>query len=308
MLITESSAAWGPKWIINFPTKKHWRNPSRMEWIKEGLNDLVIQIIKFRIGSIALPPLGCGNGGLEWAEVRELIVEALNPLTSVDVQVFEPTHVYQNTPKRAITQKLTPARALLAEMVRRYGVLGFECSLLEVQKLAWFLDRGLGAGSQTNPLRLNFVAGLYGPYADGLRHVLDGIDGSYLRSEKRIADASRHDIVSFDYTKTGDLGSYLDQGSMQKYVDAVDWTQRMIEGFEAPFGMELLATVDWLVHKEKLPATVEGLRGGIQNCSHGMESAARKERLFDERVLSIALERVLAAKHFHRLQRTLSFE
>ena len=71
MLVTERRELLGPKWIINFPTKKHWRNPSRIEWIEAGLNDLRNVILVNRIRSIALPPLGSGNGGLNWANVRK---------------------------------------------------------------------------------------------------------------------------------------------------------------------------------------------------------------------------------------------
>src|SRR5271167_3901086 len=73
MFVTENLALNGPRWIINFPTKKHWRNPSKLEWIRDGLEDLRRVIAQNHIKSIALPPLGCGNGGLEWSQVRSTI-------------------------------------------------------------------------------------------------------------------------------------------------------------------------------------------------------------------------------------------
>src|ERR1035441_5305847 len=158
VLVTENKAQWGAKWIINFPTKKHWRNPSKLEWIRDGLKDLREAILEREIKSIAVPPLGCGNGGLEWRDVKSLIAESLGSLSSVDVKVFAPTAKYQNTAKKSGAGRLTPARALVAEMIRRYKVLGFECSLLEVQKLAWFLRRGLMATRVQDPLKLQFVA------------------------------------------------------------------------------------------------------------------------------------------------------
>src|SRR5271155_44267 len=90
----------GPKWIINFPTKQHWRAPSRIEWIEQGLTDLRHFIEEYSIRSIALPPLGSGNGGLDWQQVRPLIVGALGSLPDVRIVVYEPTPEYQNVVKR----------------------------------------------------------------------------------------------------------------------------------------------------------------------------------------------------------------
>src|SRR5450432_4266520 len=109
MFVTERQQFLGPKWIINFPTKKHWRNPSKMEWIEEGLIDLKRVIASNRIQSIALPPLGSGNGGLEWIAVRRKIEEAFESLPDLDVTVYEPTDMYQNVAKREGVEKLTPA-------------------------------------------------------------------------------------------------------------------------------------------------------------------------------------------------------
>ena len=78
------------------------------------------------IHSIALPPLGCGNGGLDWSTVRQEIEGALSELTNVEVIVYSPTRTYQNVSKKAGLDKLTPARALISELVRRYAVLGLE--------------------------------------------------------------------------------------------------------------------------------------------------------------------------------------
>ena len=138
MLVFERDDLYGPKWIINFPTKGHWRYPSKMEWIEEGLEDLKRVIEREKIKSIAIPPLGSGNGGLVWAQVKSRIESALGQLRDVNVVVYEPTSNYQNVAKRGGVEKLTPARALIAELVRRYSILGIECTVLEVQKLGYF--------------------------------------------------------------------------------------------------------------------------------------------------------------------------
>jgi O-acetyl-ADP-ribose deacetylase (regulator of RNase III) len=122
MFVTENLALEGPHWLINFPSKKHWRQPSKLEWIVEGLKHLRRVIEEKKIASIALPPLGCGNGGLDWNEVRPEIELALGSLETVEVVVFEPTEKYQNVAKPTGVATLTPARALVAEMVRRYWV------------------------------------------------------------------------------------------------------------------------------------------------------------------------------------------
>ena len=143
VFVTERSSFIGPKWIVNFPTKGHWRYPSKLEWIERGLADLAKVIAEKNIQSIAIPPLGSGNGGLDWAEVRPIIVRALGDLKNVRVVVYEPTSKYQNVAKRSGLEKLTVPRALIAEMVRRYSILGIECSLLEVQKLGYFVERAI---------------------------------------------------------------------------------------------------------------------------------------------------------------------
>lgn len=79
-----------PKYIINFPTKQHWKDPSKIEFIDTGLEDLVRVIPYLSIKSIAIPPLGCGLGGLEWSVVLPKIKEAMMNLNDVDILIYEP--------------------------------------------------------------------------------------------------------------------------------------------------------------------------------------------------------------------------
>lgn len=289
MFITEVRELDGPRWIVNFPTKQHWRGDSKIEWITEGLRDLRRFLIDNKVKSIAIPPLGAGNGGLNWAEVRPHIEEVLAGLDT-EILVFEPTQKYQNVAKRAGVEKLTPARALIAELVRRYWVLGMECSLLEIQKLAWFLERSIERTGQT-PLDLRFAPHKYGPYADRLRHLLEGLDGSYLHCDKRIGDADPLDVIWFDDGRKAFVQTYL-KSEAKDYVPALEATAALIDGFESPYGMELLATVDWLLSQEGIAPTVPAVREGLHHWGGGPGAAARKDRLFDDRALSIALERL----------------
>ena len=289
MFVTPVHELDGPRWIVNFPTKQHWRSPSRLEWVQEGLQDLRRFLLEQHIESVAIPPLGAGNGGLEWAKVREQITQTLGDL-DIEILVFEPTSQYQNVAKRTGVEKLTPARALIAELVRRYWVLGMECSLLEIQKLAWFLEREIEKRGLTS-LDLRFNAHKYGPYADRLRHLLEGLDGSYLHSDKRISDATPLEVIWFDDARKDLVHRYL-QSEAKAYAHALESTTALIDGFESPFGMELLATVDWLLAREGVAPTVPALREGLRHWRGGSDAAARKDRLFDDRALGIALERL----------------
>ena len=197
MFVTEREQMFGPKWIINFPTKAHWRFPSKLEWIVDGLDDLKRVIAEKQIRSIALPPLGAGNGGLNWKDVRPVIEHALKDLPGVTVTVYEPTEKYQNVAKRMGVQELTPTRALIAELVRRYSILGFDCTLLEIQKLGYFLERYVENLGLNNPMDFQFGANKYGPYSEKLKHLLNGLDGSYLHCDRRLGDAAPFDVIRF---------------------------------------------------------------------------------------------------------------
>lgn len=295
MFVTESAELMGPRWIINFPTKQHWRSPSKIEWIVDGLEDLKRFLVENGVKSVAIPPLGAGNGKLEWSQVKPKIEKALGDLTDIDIWVYEPTEKYQNIAKRTGVKKLTPARAMIAELVRRYWVLGMECSLLEIQKLAWFLERAVENLAPDNPLDLRFEANLYGPYADRLRHLLDKMDGSYLHCDKRISDASPLDVIWFDDKQKDFLAAYLNSDEMKPYRKALDWACRLVDGFESPYALELLATVDWLIAREHTQPEVGAIQNSLGQWSAGKGSGERKLRLFDARVVSIALERL---KHF----------
>lgn len=292
MFVTASTELSGPRWIINFPTKKHWRNPSKLEWVAEGLEDLRRAIAEKGIRSIAVPPLGSGNGGLDWASVRPLIEAALGDLADVQVVVYEPTAKYQNVAKGRGVEKLTPARALIAEMIRRYSVLGLECSILEVQKLAWVLERVIQRCKLADPLKLEFQANRYGPYAHKLTHLLNALDGSYLHCEKRLADASPFDTIHFDNQLQTKLRAFFSTAEGAVFAEAVNKTDELIDGFQSPLGMEALATVDWLIARERAEPTLAGIRLALDRWPGGTEAAVRKRRVFSDKLLQASLARL----------------
>jgi O-acetyl-ADP-ribose deacetylase (regulator of RNase III) len=295
MFVTPSNELQGPRWIVNFPTKRHWRHPSRLEWIEQGLDDLRNVIRDKAIESIALPPLGCGNGGLEWQEVKALIESKLDDVAGLKVYAFEPTAKYQNIAKRSGVQQLTIPRALIAEAIRRYWILGIECTLLEIQKLAWFLERSITSLGLENPLDLRYQADRYGPYSRRLNHLLNALDGSYLRSSKRISDCGPMDTIAFADSEAEKVALFLRTGTAKPYQQVIEDTDALIDGFQSPYGLELLATVDWLIHRERCEATVDGIRAGLSAWKGGPGAGQRKLRLFDDRVLQFALDRLSAA-------------
>ncbi len=292
MFVTGSERLDGPRWIINFPTKKHWRHRSKIEWVSEGLKDLRALIRDKQIHSIAIPPLGSGNGGLDWAAVRPLIVASLEDLPNIDVLIFEPTARYHNVAKGRGVEKLTPARALIAEMIRRYALLGLDCSILEVQKLAWVLTRVLHRINLGDPLKLNFTADRYGPFAPELTHLLNALDGSFLHCEKRLADASPMDLIQFDVDKQSQLTTFFSSSEGAVFVEAIEQTDKIIDGFQSPLGMEILATVDWLLTREHAGPTVKEVRSAIEKWPAGTTAALRKQRLFTDKLLQSSLGRL----------------
>jgi O-acetyl-ADP-ribose deacetylase (regulator of RNase III) len=292
MFVTERQALIGPKWIINFPTKEHWRGDSKMVWIETGLEDLKRVIAENKIRSIAIPPLGSGNGGLDWPDVRLKIEATLGALNDVSVIIYEPTDQYQNVSKRSGVEKLTPARALVAELVRRYWILGIECSLLEIQKLTYFLERSIEKLGLKNPLDLRFQADKFGPYAPRLTHLLNGLDGSYLHCGKRIGDAGPFDVIWFEDAKRDKVAAYLGSGEAKAFLPALESTAMLIDGFESPLGMELLATIDWLVQQDAIPAERHTIKAALKTWTGGTKSAARKQKLFDDRLIDLALARL----------------
>lgn len=229
-----------PRYIFNFPTKKHWRHPSRMAYVEEGLKDLVRVIQELGVRSVALPPLGAGNGGLPWPEVRRRIQEALEPLEDVEILVYEPqaTEVPSITPL-SNKPRLTPPRAALLKLFGLYKTLGETLGRLEAQKLAYFLqEAGLN-------LRLDFAHNQYGPYAEPLNHVLARLEGHYIQG---YGDRSSPSRIRLRANAFQEAVAYL--ADHPEADEAASRAAAWVEGFESPYGLELLATVHWAVRRE----------------------------------------------------------
>ena len=230
-----------PRYIINFPTKRHWRGNSRLDDIQAGLSALVAEIEQRQIRSIALPPLGCGLGGLKWPEVKPRIHVALAELPDVDTLVFEPqaaTAPMVPPPAQKLPD-MTPGRAALIALMHRYlvGLAEPFVTLLEVHKLLYFMQT---AGE---PLRLKYAKAPQGPYAENLRHVLHALEGHYVRGS---GDGDRPDQPLYlipGAVKAAE--ALLDRNPKPR--TRFDRVVELVAGFETPFGLELLATVHWVI-------------------------------------------------------------
>jgi O-acetyl-ADP-ribose deacetylase (regulator of RNase III) len=264
-----------PKYIINFPTKRHWRGRSRLDDIKTGLTALISEVKRLDIRSIAVPPLGCGNGGLDWKIVRPLIVSAFNELPSVRVLLYAPTGAPapKEMPVGTKRPHLTAPRALLIAVMEQYLQCAYRLTLLEVQKLAYFLQCG---GERLN---LRYQAGLYGPYADNLNKVLEVLEGHFTRG---LGDAPKPDLdIELLPGAAEEAQAYL-----REHVSSAESLKRVsdiIEGFETPYGMELLSSVHWVAtHQQPMPTNESQIIEGV----HGWND--RKRRMFRAHHIGIA--------------------
>ncbi len=241
LFVYETGQFANPRYIINFPTKRHWRSKARLDDIESGLRDLVRIIREKNIQSIALPPLGCGFGGLDWSEVRPLILAALDNLPNIRAWIYPPagTPATEKMPVATSRPKLTLGRAALIELIDQYALPGYRVTQLEIQKLMYFLQM---AGE---PLRLNYVKQQYGPYAENLHFVLQHLEGHYLRGYGARSGGSNLYLLPDAHAEAE---AFLrDSPETQQRLARV---AKLIQGFETPYGMELLATVHWLAQED----------------------------------------------------------
>jgi O-acetyl-ADP-ribose deacetylase (regulator of RNase III) len=242
MFVFETRRLTNPRYVINFPTKRHWKGKSRIEDIDAGLKALTEEIRSRGISSIAIPPLGSGLGGLNWADVRPRIVAALRELDDVEVTIFEPSSAPAKTKSREVPN-MSPGRAAMVVLMHRYlsGLMDPFVSLIELQKLMYFMQE---AGE---PLRLNYVKHHYGPYAENLRHVLTKIEGHLVSGYHDGGDAPDKQLELVPGA-VKDAEAFLaeDGATRQRFARVGE----LVEGFETPFGLELLATVHWVAKHE----------------------------------------------------------
>jgi O-acetyl-ADP-ribose deacetylase (regulator of RNase III) len=247
MFVFKTGRLTNPHYIINFPTKRHWKGKSRMEDIDAGLVALAHEIRTRNIRSIAIPPLGSGLGGLDWLKVRPRIEAKMREFADLKIVIFEPGEVCvdERANSSKDVPKMTAGRAALVGLMHRYlaGLLDPFISLLEIHKLMYFLQ------AAEEPLRLRYTKARYGPYAENLRHVLKAVEGHLVSGYADGGDApdkqlelvpgALEDARAFLNAKTDTLSR------MNKVCN-------LVEGFESPFGLELLSTVHWVVTHDQV--------------------------------------------------------
>ena len=269
-----------PRWIINFPTKGHWRARSRIRDVAEGLDDLRDVIEELEISSIALPPLGCGHGGLDWGEVRSLIKERLGDLDVV-VHLYAPEGAPDAADMMVATPRprLTTSTAALVSVIDQYSQVALFVSLIEIHKLMYFLQE---AGED---LKLRYQAKFYGPYADNLRHVLKSLEGHQLEGfgdgSKKVREAEPIIVLpdgAREASETLAENHQLDQ-RIQRVLE-------LVEGYESAYGLELLASVHWIAARKGNDDDLSGMTNRVQSWSQ------RKRRMFTAQHIESAWQRL----------------
>lgn len=237
----DSNLNTGEKIIINFPTKKDWRKPSEYSYIEEGLNDLVNVIKRNQIKSIAIPPLGAGNGGLEWERVKRLIEKKLSSI-DIDIFVYEPSaQIIEHLKKERV--KLTDARALLLYVLYDLVRNGEYVSEFSSEKVCYFLQR-FGAKKY---FKLDYEPNFYGPYSGKVRFVLNALNGSYIMG---YSDMNKKPFDPLTLVPDGyeDVKTYVE--SNQELLTIANKTIEFLDGFYSDFALELLSSVDYITQKE----------------------------------------------------------
>ncbi len=279
MFIHDCGGLVKPHYIINFPTKDHWRGKSTLGFIRDGLVDLVAQIRRLGIRSIAVPPLGCGNGGLDWAEVRPLMEAAFAPLADVEIRLFEPSGAppARSMEVRTERPRMTAGRAAILKVLETYRELRYGLSKVEVQKLAYFLQE---AGE---PLNLRFVKHIFGPYSDPLRHALNKLEGHFIRGlGDGVVEAEIEPMEDALREAEGFVRDHPELGIAER----VERVARLIDGFQSSYGMELLASVHWV-------ATYDGkVRSAVAATSAVHAWNPRKKALITASHVSAAWKRL----------------
>jgi O-acetyl-ADP-ribose deacetylase (regulator of RNase III) len=227
----------GEKIIVNFPTKKDWRKPSEYSYIEEGLNDLVNLIKTNQIKSIAIPPLGAGNGGLEWERVKKIIEQKLSHL-DIDIFVYEPTaQIIEYLKKERV--KLTDARALLLYVLYDLIKNGEFVSEFSSEKVCYFLQR-FGAKKY---FKLEFEPNFFGPYSGKVRFVLNALNGSYIMG---YSDMNKKPFEPLTMVADGYETVKNHVENNPELLEIAQNTINFLNGFYSDFALELLSSIDYI--------------------------------------------------------------
>ena len=280
LLVTEEEGLLsGKKIIINFPTKTNWRLPSEYQYIEAGLAELVKVIKEKNIKSIAIPPLGSGNGGLDWNKVKPILEKHLANL-DCKIYIYEPSAAIQEALKKERV-KLTPARAMLLSVLYELVRNGEFVSEFASEKIAYFLQR-FGA---KDTFKLEFQPNFYGPYSGKVKHVLYYLNGSYIMGYSS-KDKKPFEELGLIPDAEIEVNEFLDKTENAEHKLTVKKTKSFLTGFYSPFGLELLSTIDFII-TEKKANTPETITKELESWSN------RKKTLFtNPKFIQIAISNI----------------
>ena len=279
MLVVKENTFTGEKLIINFPTKTDWFKKSQYSYIEDGLKDLAKVITEYKIKSIAIPPLGCGNGGLKWEKVKPMMVRYLGQLSNVSIQIYEPNKAVKEILQKETIKKevgLTDARAMLLYALFKYEKLGEVTTVFSANKLAYFLQKS------GEPMRLQFVPYKYGPYAQAIEKVLYAMNGIYLKGIEQMK-ARAFEPLQLNYEKYNEVEQYVSKNLTSDQKQRLERVFSIIDGFETTLSLEILSSAHFLM-SENPSLTEDQLFNKIQDWNE------RKKNLVTKEYISIALE------------------
>lgn len=293
LLVVREQTLSGEKIIINFPTKTEWFQKSRYEYIEDGLKALVTAIEEYNIKSVAIPPLGCGNGGLKWEKVRPMMEKYLAGLSNVDIFVYEPNEAVKEILKQQDNNKdvkLTPARAMLLYALFYYESLGENSSLFVANKLAYFLQR-LGEKSLD---KLKFEASHYGPYSVQVAHLVHALNGKYIKGLEQMS-AKAFEPLELQYDKAEEVSEYIKKELLPDQIKRMKNLVKLVDGFQSALSLEVLATVDF-VRKKQQNIPIPEVISTIHSWSD------RKKELFQDKYI------LKAYNHLEKYTTNIQFE
>jgi O-acetyl-ADP-ribose deacetylase (regulator of RNase III) len=280
MLVVLENSFGGEKLIINFPTKTEWYKKSQYSFIEEGLMALAAEIRDRGVLSVAMPPLGCGNGGLKWEKVKPLIEKYLHDADCL-IEVFEPNEHVKEMLKTESSKKvagLTAPRAMLLYALAKYERRGETPSVFAANKIAYFLQES------GEPLKLHFKAYTYGPYDQAVEKVLYALNGKYISGLEQMT-AKPFEPLQLNYDNFKEVDDFVSRHLTPVQRERLENVFLLIEGFESSLSLEILSSVHYLLSEDK-SLTPAGLLEKIQSWNE------RKKNLIREEYVMLALKQL----------------
>jgi O-acetyl-ADP-ribose deacetylase (regulator of RNase III) len=282
LCVWDTNLIYGRKLVINFPTKTNWRLPSQLIYVEKGLIALRAILLERQVSSVALPPLGCGNGGLDWSIVKPLMVKYLHDL-DIDIIIFEPSAEI-----KAILQKeesgkkahLTNARAMLLYALFAFEGAGEYSTLFAANKIAYFLQR------HGQNLRLEFTQNFYGPYSPNVQKVLYALNGVYLKGIEQ-GTAKPFEPLILDYSKFSEVNQYIETQLSATEKHRLQKLLTFLSSYTSELPLEVLSTVDFILLQQP-DLSLDALRPEIRKWSK------RKAEIFQWEHVAQAYEHLKA--------------